>query len=362
MTQTAKRHRFLRLLATLGVAAGALTVVSAATPASPPTAFNPQIFVSGQGKALKIRYISSGAEDPTADVKIAVPKGYTLRAAAGRIGTAKVSFLASDLKRVVKPSAPIIASGGSSFPTEATACTGAANHTVVWLLDFTVSGTPIRVLVFGDTISTGPVASFASGSLEFCVTAPDTPRGSAGRAPLGAKLLSIELSTTGITAPSQGGIYRWRATATPYEAGTGIPKANRTVEIQSLLVTPISVTLAAKLQRVTGKVALIDFSGKLVANGNGISGIFVELLQSGKKRATLLSGKDGVFKATGKIPGAVGKTLTFVARSTQPDKDLGSGSCTTTFKPPISPTTLACSDATLPGFTVTSKPVQVAVH
>jgi hypothetical protein len=360
MTQIAKQHRFLRLLAPLAVAVAALTVVSAATPATP-TGFNPQIFVSGQGKTLKIRYISSGAEDPTADVKIAVAKGYGLKNASGRIGTAKFSFLATDLKRVVKPSGAIIASGGSSFPTEATQCTGTANHTVVWRVDTAVSGTPIRVLVFGDTVANGPVSSFASASLEFCLAAPDTPRGSAGRAPLGVKLLSAEFSTTGLTPPGQGGIYRFRATATPYEAGTGIQKADRTVEIQSLLVFPISVSLTAKLQRVAGGFAYVNFNGTLIANGNGISGIFVDLLQGGKKRATLTTGKQGIFKATGKIPAKAGTTMTFVARSFQPDKDLGSGSCTSTFKPPISPQTLKCTDTTLPGFTVTSKPVSVRV-
>ena len=358
MTRIAKQHRFLWLLA---LTVTALTVVSAASPATP-EGFKPQIFVSGQGKTLKIRYISSGAENPTAAVKIAMPKGYGLRNVSGSIGTAKLSFLASDLRRVVKPSGTIVASGGSSFQTEATQCTGSANHTVVWRIDVAVSGTPIRVLVFGDTITNGGVASFASASLEFCLQAPDTPRGTPGRAPLGAKLLSIELSTTGLTAPTQGGIYRWRATATPYEAGTGLQKADRTVEIQSLLVTPISVTLSAKLQRRAGGFAYVSFSGTLIANGNGISGLFVDLLQGGKKRATLTTGKNGIFKATGKIPARAGSTMTFVARSFQPDKDLGSGSCTSTFKPPISATVLDCTDATLPGFTVTSKSVSVAVR
>jgi hypothetical protein len=352
----------MRLLATLALVAAALTVVAAASPAAPPPPFNPQLFVSGQGGTLKVRYLSSGAEDPTADVKIGVAKGYALRSSSGRIGTAKVSFLASDLKRVVKTSSPIVASSGSGFPTEATLCTGTASHAAVWRMDFNVSGASIRLLVFGDTVSTGPVSAFASATLEFCLMAPDTSKGTAGRAPLGAKLLTLDLSTTGLTAPAEAGVYRWRATATPYDAGTGVQKANRTVEIQSLLVQPISLTLAAKVKRVTSAAALVDFTGKLVGNGNGIPGVFVELLQSGAKRASILSGNDGVFKATGKIPGVTGKTLTFSARSTEPDKDLGSGSCTPTFKPPISPITLNCTDATLPGFTVTSKPIRVTIR
>jgi hypothetical protein len=357
MTHIAKQ-RFLRLLAPLAVTVGALTLVSAATSAG--AGFNPQIFANGQGKTLKIRYVASAAEDPTAEVKIAVPQGFTLKTASGRIGTAKLSFFVSDLKRVVKVSGAITASSGSSFPTEATACTGTASHASVWLIDVAVSGTPLRVLIFGDPVS-GQVASFASASLDFCLQAPDTPRGSAGRAPLGSKLLSLELSTSGLTAPSEGGIYRWRATATPYESGSGLPKADRTIEIQSLHVLPISVTLAASIQTVQGGFAFVDFSGTLIANGKGVSGIFVDLLQSGKKRATLTTGKAGVFKATGKVPAKRGAVLTFVARSDQPDKDLGSGSCTTTFKPPISPTALKCTDATLPGFTVTSKAVSVRV-
>lgn len=360
MAQIAKRHRFLRLLAPIAVVAGALIAIPAATSAGA-AGFNPQLFANGQGTALKIRYVASAAEDPTAKVKIAVPKGFALRTASGRIGTAKLSFLATDLKRVVKVSGAITASAGSSFPTEATSCTGTPNHAAVWLIDVAVSGTPIRVLIFGDPVS-GAVSSFASASLDFCLAAPDTPRGTAGRAPLGAKLLSLELSTTGLTVPAQGGIYRWRATATPYESGSGLAKADRTVEIQSVHVLPISVTLEAKLASVSGRTALIDFSGTLIANGNGVQGIFVELLQNGKKRATLTTGKGGVFKASGKIPGAAGKTLTFVARSVQPDKDLGSGSCTSTFKPPISPTALKCTDATLPGFTVSSKPAKVVAR
>ncbi len=341
-------------LAVLGATATvALSLASAAL-----ADFKPSIFVNNGASAgaagVTMRYVTTTLHDPTAVLKYAVPKAYTVSTsgtAGTSLGTTSATFYAADQKTAVSGKGTLQVANASEFAGQATACTGSAVHTATWVASVTAGGTNFRLPVFVDTIASGPLASLSSASLTICFAAPDVPAGTPNRAALGARILSASFTSSAITTPAQGGTYRWRATATPYSPGRGLANSNATVEVQSLAVLPIGITLSA--QRVTaGKV---HFLGALSANGAGISGVFVDLLRSGKKVATLTTKRAGAFDAIGKLKGGG----TFAARATQPDKDLGSGSCQATFRPPLSPTLIPCIDATLPGFSVVSKTVKV---
>ena len=324
--------------------------------------FKPQIFVTSTkpvvgAAGIKIRYVSARLQEPTANVKIAVPKGYvtaTAGSAGARIGSATASVLLTDPNRIVTAKGSLQIASASEFAPQATGCTGTASHSATWVLSLNAAGTVLRVPIFVDAISTGPSAAFASSTLELCLAAPDTPRGSPGRAPLGAKLLTLTLTAGSIKNPAAGGIYRWRATATPYNVGVGTANASGTVEVQSLSVVPLKLTLEGTVgaSRKQG-FRRVSLSGLLSANAVGINGIFVDLLRGGKKFATLTTKKGGVFAATGDIKRGGGST--FVARATTPDKDLGGGSCVATFTP------IPCQDATLPGFTLASNVVRLGL-
>ncbi len=320
--------------------------------------FKPSIFVNngvGAGAAgVTVRYVTTTLHDPTAVLKYAVPKGYTINgslAAGTNLGAASATFYAVDQKRPISGKGTLQVANPSEFASQAISCTGATAHTATWVASLTAGGISFRLPVYVDAITSGPLAAIASASLTLCFAAPDVPVGTPNRAVAGARILAASFTSSAITNPTAGGTYRWRATATPYLPGRGLIDSNSTVEVQSLAVLPIGITLTVKRVNAT-KVRVL---GTLSANGSGISGVFVDLLKSGKKVATLTTRRAGAFDVIGKLKGGG----TFAARAVQPDKDLGSGSCLTTFKPPISPTVIPCTDATLPGFSVLSKKVKL---
>lgn len=339
---------------------GAVAIGTLALAAPAFAKFEPRLLANGTkptaGAPVKIRYVAgSRAEETVADLKIAVPKDYTTSTSAGagtRIGSVAGQVLLIDSGRTQNVSGSLTVANASDFGSLSTTCTGTATHTAVWAITFTVGNQTYRVPVFVDRITSGPTAAFASATLEICFPHADTPRGSPGRAPLGAKPLSLSITANAITSPSAAGVYRWRATATPYIPLQGALNSKATIEIQSLASLPASLTLGAKVAS-SSKAGFkrVTVAGKLVANNQGIPGTFVELLRSGKRFAMIQTHKGGAYAATGNLKS--GGSLTLVARTTVPDKDLGGGGCEGTFKP------IPCTNATLTGFSVTSPAVRV---
>ena len=348
-------RKSLRLTLVGAVAFGALAVAAPAF-----AKYEPQLLVNGTkptpGAPVKIRYVAgSRAEDTVADLKVAVPKGYTTSTSAGagtRIGSVSGQVLLIDSGRTQNISGRLAVASASDFGSLSQTCTGVASHAAVWAITFTVGNQTYRVPVFVDRITGGDTAAFASATLEICFPHADTPRGAPGRAPLGAKPLQLGVTVNAITSPSEAGVYRWRATATPYIPLQGALNSKGTVEIQSLASLPASLTLGAKVAS-SSKAGFkrVTVNGKLLANNQGVPGTFVELLRSGKRFAVIQTKKGGEYTATGELKS--GGSLTLVARTTVPDKDLGSGGCQATFKP------IPCTSATLTGFTVSSSAVRV---
>lgn len=353
-----------RLTACAG-ALGALSLVGAA-PAAAPVPYKPQMIVRSASAALgasgvRVTFVSAQQHDPTAALRIAVPRGYTVKTTGvvgSRIGTAVGRVYAADLRRAVDVRGSLEVAPRSEFADRGPACTGTSSFAAVWALHVIGAGFTYRVPIFVERVSSGPLASIASATLTLCMPAPDVPRGTPNRAEQGSRLLNVTLATRNVTNPTKGALYRWRATATPYRPGEGTLNANATVETQSISVLPVELQLSA----TRGAGNKVTVTGSLTANGEGVTGTFVDLLQGKsagglKKVATLPTKQRGTFGATGSLPG--GGALYLAARADQADKDLGAGGCVATFKPPLSQTRIPCVQATLPGFTVASKTIRV---
>lgn len=344
-------------LAILAVTAvGALTFAATAL-----ASFEPQLVAGGApamgARGVTLRYFLGSREDPTSVVRIAVPKGYdltTTAAVGAAVGSVKASIFVGDLGRAVNVSGSIRVAAPESFGTQIAACTGSTTQAAAWALTFNVAGTQLRIPVAVDTAVEKPLSDVASASLTVCLLPPDVPRGAPGRAPLGSRVLSVELSLRSLKTPAKPGRYRWRATAMPYSPQTGVIDRARIVEVQSIVVLPIALTLEAKTTG-TGGSRVVRVSGTLEANNERVAGIFVTLFRNGRKIGTVSTNGEGSFRVVGRLQG--GGTLT--ARIDQPDRDLGSWSCLATYKPPAAETAIPCRDATLAGFRVASNAVRI---
>lgn len=357
-----KLHR----LVIVGSVLSATLALGAAALASP--SYAPRLAVSslsqklGSAAGVRIKFAQAASDDPTARLGVAVPKGYTIasRPAGTRIGSVTATVIAADVHRTVKSTGALTAGNLADFPTEAQTCTGTAKHEAVWTFTLAVSGASFRVPVFVDTTLSGPAAQFAAGELTMCFAAGDTKPGTPGRAPLGAKIVNAVITTTAISNPTIAGIYRWRASTTPYAAGTGSPDLKGIVEVQSLVPLPLQLTLAAKVTPSRAGYSKITLSGALTGSGQGAAGIFLVLNRGSapgnlKKLGVVSTNRDGQFSTAGDVK-QTGRTqrLYFQVTTTAIEKDLGLAGCQATTS------AVPCIDATLP-YNISSRTVAVTI-
>jgi hypothetical protein len=320
-------------------------------------ALNPSLSATTEASGTIISYTQGQSDDPAAQVAFYVPADYTAllaQAEGTAIGTVEARALAADLNNTILPltgaivvgtSATTIsfAGGNQTLGTLATACTGTATHTAFWVLNLTASGQTLQVPAYVDDIPFDkPFGDFATDKIAFCLPPPDVPQGTAGRATLGAKLLSATLTTDNFSAPP--GVFTWHATVTPYTPGTGKANAAGTVEIQSTDRTPQSVTIAGKAGKKS-KTAVV--SGKVTAGGQGVSGATVSILR----------GKTAVAKVTTKAGGSYSVTVRLKAATALSASAVftvrAGGTCTPAFAP------IPCSSKTVAGFSVATQAVRV---
>ena len=273
---------------------GAVALSSAGTALAAYT--SPSLRVTDDRSAVTIRYTVSATDDPTAKLTFYAPTGYSasLAAPAGTtLGTVTAQGTAADLGGALLPLTGTVqarAAGGTylsgttqvPIAAAATQCTGTASHTAYWVLILQAAGQTLELPVFVDSPAVGTGASaFATSSIQACLPPPDVPTGTPGRATFGFKLTQVDFKVNGIFTSAGTGQPRWRVLATPYTPNTGRANAAGSVEAQSVIPFPrtlslrkptlktakgvATLTLGGTAQLPTGAVALRLYRGKTAA-------------------------------------------------------------------------------------------------
>jgi hypothetical protein len=352
----------VRLLIVAGAALGALAVtgVALAAFASPKLIVTNKAAGPGQTGELAIRVEQVKEDDAPFRVTIYVPQGYTPAITTAQdlaqIGTVTAQAQAN----AISPDAIIELTGvvriDTTFtPTEYPAAAGCLTGTgvtapvAVFRLELSAAGQNLLVPMYVALITGGPEASFALAKLISCLPSPYIPT-SAGGAVFGAKLINATLTFPSLfTSPSQAGEYRWRSIWTPWTVGAATPNAAGTVETQAVDASPRRVTLRAG--RYNARTKRLALSGTVTEGGKGIAGA-VQILQGGKRVATVRSAASGAFSASVRL--ARKGTYSFRANTTVAARE--TSGCTASLPP------VPCLRSTAPAFTAASANVRVRIR
>ena len=354
-----------------------LTLVGATALTGASSAFgaytSPRLLVTDDRTgATTISFTQNAADDPSAKLTFYVPAGYTSTLSQGAgttIGSVTASGTAADLGGALLPltgtvqvraAAGTYLSGTTQVPiaAAATACTGTATHTAFWVLVLQAAGQTLELPVFVDQVTTPPASGFATVSIQACLPPPDVPAGTPGRATFGFKLTSTVFTVNDVFASSGSGEARWRLLATPYTPATGRPNAVGSVEAQSLVTYPRTITLRRPVRlRSARGTAAYGISGTLALPAGGTP---VVRLYRGRAATTVGSPvtlrRSGT-TFTGRI--AIRQTARaqvwfLQARAAAPAADLGTSACQATFG-------VTCLSATRAGYTARSATLRLVV-
>jgi hypothetical protein len=327
----------------LAAAAGCALALAATAAA----AVAPQLqVISNSDGATTISYAQGTSDDPASKLQFFVPADYLATfaqqpgepigdaratASAGDAGGASVTLTGTT---VVQAGTFVLASG-QTLAAAGTACTGSPAHQSFWLVTLTGGGQTLQLPVFVDYALSGAFSTFASSTLTACPPAPDTPAGTAGRAPGGLKLTQFTLATQDVFSVAPGW-YEWHVLTTPETPKAGTPNAAGAAEAQAIDRVPAELTV--KVKRAKKSVTL---SGRLTAGGKGLGGQSVTITAGGKAVAKAKTNGSGGYSV--KVKTAKGKV---VATAKVAAKSLP---CSSAFFPPA-----PCTGSSYAAFTVTS--------
>ena len=299
------------LLALVSLAALAFAGSALATPSL--LIVNPDGKLSGNGPTT-VRYVQPDSDAPLAKLTIYVPLGYTGSLAHGigdKIGKVTATIKATALGGAIVPVAGDVVNDDPTKYTAppANACVPGL-HEAVWLLNLSAAGQTLQVPVYADTIpAVSPESAFAAFKIQVCLPPPQT-------AQLGAQLLDATFSVTSTYVnPGTKGSFIWRGIVTPYTFGGVTPNAAGTVETQSIVTLPVSLTLAGKYD---AKTRVVGVSGTLLEALNPIAGLPVRIFSgfsakqvdvTGKASARVKTDALGTYKIARKIPKGFKGTL-----------------------------------------------------
>jgi hypothetical protein len=324
------------------------------------------------GPGLKIKFTKSQADNDLARLVVYVPTGYTLnttQAAGTQLGTAAATVSARDLGTVIPVTGTAEVANQPDFAAQATACTGTTSHAQIWVIRLQAAGTTLTYPAFVDVVPTGaPLAEFAAATVAFCPAPSDISTGNPARAPLGASLLTAEFTTSSISSPPSRGEFRWRALVSSYETATGQVDPASTVEIQSLVDLPTTLSLRAKASRSAKRgVENVSYSGSLLSGGKGLGSATVDLYKGAiqtavKKFKSQTTADDGSYAGSfGVVQAKTATRLFLLAKARTFDQDLGRSACTATFVPPLQTAPVPCTDAAVAAVSVTGSAVKVTI-
>ena len=227
------------------------------------SAYEPNLLVTSQRLALGapttmfIGVSQTAADDPTAKIDISVPAGYSenLTAAPGtKIGDVSATLILRGAGNAeVDVEGQVVADNPASHTSNQCA---PGLHTNVWVLTVTLAGTPVRVPIYIDDVTTVPGVS---SRIQLCLAGPIGT-------PSGAQLLSALFSVENVFRnPTTRATHLWSSLFTPYNPGTPFPNVAGTVEARAVAPLPVTVTMTAKRK---GRVVTIR--GRVNLPGNAI--------------------------------------------------------------------------------------------
>jgi hypothetical protein len=309
-------------------------------------AYAPKLVVTQAGTTTTIDYSQAQTDDATAKIQIFAPPGWSLNA--NQTVGATIGHAAGHV--VLPPSfggavAPVEGDVKVADPSQFTmnACAPGL-HQMVVTLSLAVAGQSVTVPVYVDPVSAGPTSAFASALIQVCFTGPQQPPN--------VKVIDATFGLQNVfTPPSAPGASRWTATFTPY-TNAGAPNPGGTVEAQSIVRTPATVSLKSKV--VSRKKGIVRLSGQVRAAGSGAqASVAVRRVvgSSAKTIQTVRSSAGGAFKVNVKL---TAKLTTFDAHATSEAQDVTQ---TMPCAPAIAPA--GCSAVTLGPLDVTSNTIAV---
>jgi hypothetical protein len=278
-----------------------------------------------------VSYSQGQGDDGAARILFAVPDTYLAtftHPEGGLVGTVKAKAVLGDQGgavvdlggQVVAAVAATPLTAGGTVASAAAACnTGSAAHQAYWLLNLTgSSGQALQVpVVIDNTLQNAVFSQFSAFAITVCLPPAGVPAGTAGRAPLGAKVISLDLTLPDVFTVLSGE-FAWHMLVTPYAAGSATVNTSGAVEADSVDLVPPALTLSAKRVKVTKKakntVRRATVSGRLTAGGHGVGARQVQvfagkkLLGSAKTNAagrfsvTLAYGSARTVRASAKVP------------------------------------------------------------
>lgn len=329
-------------LAALAALALASTAAAAYTTA--------KLSVTYSGTTTRIVATSAVGDDATARAAIVIPNGTTINASAApgtKVGTAKAQVSALALGGALLPLEGdiIVAPPGAVPAPQIAGCTGGVAPQAILLLVLQAAGQTLNLPAYILPTS-GAQTAIGSAQLVFCLPPPDIPVDKGG-ATFGAKFLSADLTLNGVFSPVAQGA--WVGFWTPWQAGNGQVNAAGTVASPAV-IAPGAITLAGK--KVKGRTTL---AGRLTQGGTGVINriqIWGAVGKAALKPLRTVTSKQttGAFALV--LPKSA-KQTTFQARAVVVGRN-APALCSQFASLPV-----PCVNATVNGFTATSKAVTV---
>jgi hypothetical protein len=349
-------NRKLRFAALAAGALGGLALAGSAVAAYTPTlAVSHNTVATGGAHPTTFHAKVPQTDDPTAQVQIFAPTGYTIATAAPAttLGKATGTVFARDTGLTLPLEGTVVAADPAQYVGPPNNACSPGTHFAVWLLNLSVAGQTIAVPIYVDP-TTGTQTGLGAYKIVACFAAPDTPAGSPNHAPFGAQLLDANFTIdSAITLPASTGTYVWRGLFTPYTPAIGVPNAAGTREARSFLGLPGTISIKAAVKK--GSFAY-KLTGAAKAGPTPAAGATVTLYRGASakvaKTGTATTSATGTYSFSGKL---AKKTTYFQTRVSAAETDNSAG-CTDA-SVPAGP--VPCVSATFGGWAAASQLIRV---
>lgn len=347
-------NRKLRLATLVAGALAGLALAGSALAAYTPTIAVTHTLATGGAHPATIHAKVAQTDDPTAQVQIFAPAGYTIATAAPNttLGNATGTVFARDTGLTLPLTGTVVAADPAQYTGPPNNMCSPGTHFAVWLLNLSVAGQTIALPIYVDP-TTGPQTALGAYKLVSCFAAPDTPVGSPNHAPFGAQLLDATFTVdSAMTLPASAGTYVWRALFTPYTPGTGVPNAAGTVEARSFVGLPGTISIRAAVKKGKYTVSGVAKAGPTAAAGATVS-LYRGSTTKVAKVASKTTSSTGAYAFSGKL--AKKKTTYFQTRVSVAESDNSAG-CTNSSVPTAG---LPCVSSTFGGWGAVSQLIRI---